>query len=127
MTKLNKSLELAQAGILYAPASFLTSSVKELELVCNGCGAANSKFDFIPDSIYGLKITAACNIHDWMYHEGRTIEDKDEADRTFLNNLLRLFSTTGNRFLKWLRRRRAYKYYEAVAAFGWPAYWSDKQ
>ena len=111
---------------LYEPPSFTKASCAERKKVCNGCGAANAKFDFIPDSIYGLKITQACNRHDWMYHVGATLEDKEEADRVFLNNLLRLIEARSNRFLKPLRRRRALKYYEAVVVFGGPAYWSGK-
>lgn len=112
---------------LFAPDSFKSASTVERDKICNGCGAANSKFDFVPDSIYGLKICSACDIHDWMYHFGETIEDKEQADRVFLNNLLRLIEAqtgTLNRLLKPLRRRRALKYYEAVVAFGGPAFWS---
>ena len=31
--------------------------------ICNGCGA-KGMFDFIPDTMYGMKICEACNIHD---------------------------------------------------------------
>lgn len=114
---------------LYKPVSYTKADKGLLEFICNGCGSARAKFDFIPDSIYFLKIREACDIHDWMYHFGQTIEDKKEADRVFLNNLLRLIEATEgifNRILKPLRRRRALKYYEAVTAFGGPAFWSGK-
>ena len=93
----------------------------------NGCGAENARFDFVPDTIYGVSITPACKVHDWMYSKGRTIEDKDTADRVFLNNMLRIIESVD----KWyyptsLARRRALKYYEAVRAFGGSAYWEGK-
>ena len=64
-----------------------------------------------------------------MYYVGETIEDKAEADRVFLNNMLRLVeadNTWFGRVLKMLRRRRALEYYEGVTAFGGPAYWEGK-
>ncbi len=114
---------------LYAPDSYLNALLVDRKRVCNGCGAANAKFDFVPDSIYGLKIQEACHIHDWMYHQGKTIEDKKEADRVFLNNLLRLIEAQTSfvgKLLKPLRRRRALKYYEAVVSFGGPAFWGNQ-
>ena len=111
---------------LFEPQSYKDAPPAEIRLICNGCGAANAKFDFVPDRIYRLKIGAACEIHDWMYHKGVTIQDKQEADRVFLNNLLRIIEAESNRFMKPLRRRRALKYYSAVVDFGGPAYWSNK-
>lgn len=114
---------------LYKPISYVDASDREKRFICNGCGSAQAKFDFIPDSIYGLKIKDACNIHDWMYYKGMTIQDKEEADRVFLNNLLRLIEARRGAFnsiLKPLRRRRALKYFEAVNAFGGPAFWASK-
>jgi len=59
----------------------------------------------IPDRIWGLKITEACNIHDWEYREdmGR---GKEKADKTFKQNMYYLIS----KGLQWgwlVRRRRA--------------------
>ena len=51
----------------------------------NGCGAANAKFDFVPDTIYGLDISPACKAHDWEYYEGsikeslRLLHDQGKA------------------------------------------------
>ena len=128
MTKLRVTLELAQAGVLYAPASFLTASIEELERVCNGCGAANTKFDFVPDRIYGTYIGHACQVHDWQYDIGRSIEDKEEADRVFLNNMYRLIERDKHKWYKptWAQRIRAREYYQAVQHFGGSAFWSGK-
>ena len=43
--------QLAISGVLYAPNGFKLASEQELDDICNGCGAANAKFDFVPDSI----------------------------------------------------------------------------
>jgi len=126
--RLKKTLKLAHEGKLYAPKSFKIASVYELRLVCNGCGAADAKFDFIPDTIYFTYIGYACHIHDWMYDEGETIEDKERADRIFLNNLYRIIKIE-NAWWKptFLMRQRALKYYLAVKHFGGDAFWSGKQ
>lgn len=120
--------QLAISGVLYAPASFKAASELELEENCNGCGAAGAKFDFVPDSIWFLYIGYACHIHDDMYKRGRTIEDKQEADRVFLNNICRII----DRDTSWWRskakmRKLAYGYYWAVDKFGGPAFWSGKE
>jgi len=93
----------------------------------NGCGAAGAKFDFVPDTIYGIYIGEACAVHDFMYHVGRSIEDKEEADRVFLNNLLRLIDKRKPWYVpKFLCRIRCRNYYRAVKYFGGPAFWKTK-
>ena len=128
MVRVEVAQSIARMGVLYAPASFLTASVDTLKGICNGCGAAGAKFDYIPDRIYGTDISAACHIHDYMYHTGRTLEDKDEADRVYLNNMVRLIERDSHKWYKptMLQRRRALKYYEAVSLFGGSAYWKGK-
>ena len=112
---------------LYAPESYWKISYEEHTSICNGCGAANSKIDMIPDTIYFVNISEACNIHDYMYYIGETINDKKNADMIFLENLLTITNTeSSNGFMKWLRRRRAIKYYLAVKYFGNSAYWTGK-
>jgi len=112
---------------LYAPASFIAASAEVRAAVVNGCGAGGWKIDLVPDSIYGLDVSDVCDIHDWMYEAGETLADKEEADRVMLNNLLRKINAkTKYAWLRWLRRKRALKYYQAVAEFGAPAFWADK-
>lgn len=99
----------------------------EHKRICNGCGAKRGIN--VPDTIYGLRVTEACNIHDFDYHKGRTKADKDRADARLLYNLLQLIEAqTGwhQVVLKPLRRRRALKYYEAVVTFGDSAFWAGK-
>lgn len=125
--ELSKTKVLTIDKILYAPQSFIDTDLNNLVLVCNGCGAADSWFR-PPSKIYGTQVVYAFHIHDWMYHEGRTIEDKDTADRVMLNNLYRLIELDSTKWYKptFLQRRRALKYYWGVKYGGGPAYWKGK-
>jgi len=125
---LYETRDLTKKRILFAPESFKIATIGQLRSVCNGCGAANAKFDFIPDTIYFTYVGYACNIHDWMYYIGKTINDKDEADRVFLNNLCRLIKRDNSWWKpKFLMRRRAKKYYLAVKYFGGDAFWDNNE
>ena len=110
---------------LYAPEAYVKMDPKKRKEIVNGCGAANARFDFVPDHIWGLRITEVCNIHDYMYNVGENNEDKEVADRVFLNNLIRLINAKGGA-LKYLRRIRAREYYMAVKHFGGSAFWDGK-
>lgn len=113
-------------AVLFAPESYVLSSPKVKEVI-NGCGPQGWKGCLVPDTIWGLSISEACNIHDWMYHCGETIADKEEADRVFLNNCLRLIEARGGIwFIKRMRMNRAYAYYLAVKQFGGPFFWEEK-
>lgn len=113
--------------ILYAPESYWSATPEIKAIVLNGCGPGGWKVDLVPDTIWLLDVSPACDIHDWMYACGATIADKDEADRTMLNNCLRLIQAAGGWWpLPMLRRQRAKIYYLAVKYFGGPAYWSGK-
>lgn len=94
--------------------------------ICNGCGSAKAKFDFVPDTIYGLSIREACYRHDYAYHIGKTLEDKQAADTQFLKNMLTIINTQSIAILKWPRRWRAMSYYSAVCDKGHDAFWSGK-
>ena len=83
----------------------------------------------VPKTFWGLSINEACNVHDWDYHHGKTLEDKHTADRFMLFNMLIIIEAqTGwhQTALKPMRRRRAMKYYEAVVMFGAGAFWTGK-
>jgi len=60
MVDLLKAQELAQQGVLYAPASFLLATHEQLRSNCNGCGAADSWFR-PPKRIYGTLIVHFMN------------------------------------------------------------------
>ncbi len=121
-------IELARAGVISVHSSFLTAGLPELVASCNGCGAAGSWFR-PPKRIYGTLIVYACHAHDWGYKIGITMEDKDEEDRRFHNNLLRLIDRDCKKKWykpRWLMRRRARKYYLVVRECGGPAFWAGK-
>lgn len=124
---IEQSQALAISDVLYAPASFKLASKEELQETCNGCGPSGWKLDLVPDNIWLLYIGDACNIHDWMYSKGRTIEDKEGADRVFLNNLIRIIDRDKSRWRdKRKMKDKAYGYYLAVKKFGGPAFWRNK-
>ena len=111
---------------LYAPALYWAIPAEGRKELCNGCGPKGFGF-LVPDTFYLLNISEACNIHDFMYSTGLTIEDKNEADRAFLNNANRMIDAkTWFPPLRFLRKRRALKYYMAVHLFGGDAYWAGK-
>ena len=111
---------------LFAPESYWKAPASLVKEVCNGCGTKGLGGWLVPETLYGLSITEACQIHDWMYWEGKTIFDKQSADRAFLNNMLRIIENESIGILKQLRRGRAIKYYGAVVDFGGPAFWKNK-
>ena len=110
---------------LYEPASYKALSASEKEACCNGCGSKGLGGWLVPDSIWGLNITDVCNIHDYMYSRGTTLQDKEYADRVFLNNLVRKIDDN-NKWFRFLRRRRALKMYWVVKTFGEAAFWDNK-
>ena len=127
LKRLLKAQELARAGILFAPASFLTATIQELQAVCNGCGASGSRFR-PPKRIYGTLIVYACIIHDWMYQKGFTHEDKQEADRAFHYNMDRLIKRDEYKWWKptYLQYKRSTVYYLGVKYKGGPSFWANK-
>jgi len=110
---------------LSAPIEYMRLSPYEKRKICNGCGSRDG-ID-VPDTIYFMSISRACNIHDFMYQVGETHEDKKEADETFLKNMNTIIDKTSSFFLKRPRRIRAYEYYLAVKYFGDSAFWNGKQ
>ena len=113
--------------MLYAPPQYWRLSRKVRDKLLNGCGPAGMLNWLVPDTVYGLSIKAACNIHDFMYMTGVTEEHRREADRVFLNNMIRIIDAhTSNNVLKRLRYRRAKTYYAFVDNYGGPWFWKDK-
>ncbi len=115
---------------LFAPNTFWEASTTMVNDIAVGCGPGSGwKEKLVPDTMYGLDISEACVIHDWMYYEGETHEDKERADRVFMNNLNRIIGERGKNsfiFTNFLRRRRATTYYRAVKYFGGSAFWNGK-
>lgn len=111
---------------LFAPAAYWSLS-PDARAELNGCGPAGWKGKLIPDHILLVSIKPACDIHDYMYAVGRTEADREEADRVFLNNILRIIEEKSqNWFTRMIRRRLALHYYAAVRDFGAIFFWDDK-
>lgn len=111
---------------LFAPEEYKEATKEKKNAVCNGCGSKGLGGWIVPDTLYGLSIELACDIHDWMYENGSDNIDKSTADRVFLNNMLRVIDAESSKILKALRRQRAMKYYTAVKDFGGSAFWVNK-
>lgn len=109
---------------LWAPEEYRNLTPEAKSEIVNGCGPGGWKYDLIPDTMWGLDVTKACNIHDYMYHVGVTEKDKVFADEVFYANLKRIIIAK-SRFwpLKMLRLRRARTYYVFVRDFGDAAFW----
>lgn len=110
--------------LLIAPENFWKMTPAERKENCNGCGAKDG-FN-APDTMYGLDIGEACNIHDFMYGEGVTSRDKVIADEIFEHNLRAIIDSESYWFMKPLRYIRAKEYFAIVKHFGSDAYWRDK-
>lgn len=106
--------------------SYFEATAEVRAQVCNGCGPGGWKFDIIPDNLYGLDITEACNIHDWDYTVGETEADKKVADERLLCNLITICKS-GSWVLRPFRIRAAKGYYESVSHFGHDAFWANKK
>jgi len=118
--------KLERWGGLIAPESYWWSTSDQVDSVCNGCGPAGWKNAIVPDAMWGLDISQACQIHDWMYEFGSTQMDKDIADDLFLTNLIAIIDDHGG-WLKWPRSYRAMTYYRAVADAGNSSFWRNKK
>jgi hypothetical protein len=110
---------------LFVLQSYIDASEMERDAICNGCGSADAKFDFVPDTLWGVSINSACCVHDWAYEMGETWADKTLADFCFLINML-IIIVRASRWLQYARSSRALKYWFAVHRKGADAFWGDK-
>jgi len=101
---------------LLCPLHMTRLTMEQIYARTNGCGREGLEGRLIPDTIWGLDISPACNVHDIMYQMADTREEENYADAIFGANLISLIQQkTTFAPLKWLRLRRAYKYVDAVA------------
>jgi len=113
-------------GILKAPESYWSLDPETKKEICNGVGPKGYGFLF-PDTIWGLDVSEAADIHDYMYQIGVTEEDRKKADKVFLDNMNAIIDSQSSwAWLTKLRKRRASLYYEAVSKFGKPAFLASK-
>jgi len=112
---------------LYAPSAYWLYDQKELADLVNGCGPDGWKNELIPDHLLWVSIEEACNIHDFMYVFGVTEADREEADRVFLNNMLRIVEEQSKCWTtRFIRRKLALHYYSVVRDMGGTYFWADK-
>jgi hypothetical protein len=112
---------------MLVPLSFAAASMDDILIQTNGCGREGAEAWIVPDTIWGLEIGPVCRVHDWMYQQAverarrhksadKLTADEHFADGVMACNLVGLINQrTGNRLLRWLRLRRAYKYIDAVS------------
>jgi len=122
---------------LYAPDEYWELTEEQLEELTGGCGPGHIGDYLVPDKLYGvINIKPACRIHDYMYAVGLTEEDKEEADKVFLDNMQRitLWETAGwfddeERQEKVREEcfRQADTYHMMVSTFGGRAFWKGKR
>lgn len=103
-----------------APVEWYNLEEHEREAHSNGCGPG-ALSNVIPNSIMGLSIRRACDVHDWMYVEGKTPKDRQTADNLFLNNM-RALIRKGSPWLAPMRNAIAWTMYRIVVAFGSKAF-----
>ena len=112
---------------LLVPLSFAAASMDDIMAQTNGCGRDGAEGFFVPDTIYGMDVSMVCRVHDWMYidaaeksrrhkDQAKLTEAEHFADGVFACNFVSVINAkSGNRLMRWLRLRRAYKYIDAVA------------
>lgn len=108
---------------LFADPGYWELTTEEKAKICNGAGPRGFGY-LVPDTIWGLSVTAAADIHDWMYYVGTVENDKKRADKIFLNNMVRIIED--KTWFNWLRKLRCHRaeiYYKAVVKFGGPAFY----
>lgn len=112
---------------LAAPQSFWDADDELRNAIVGGCGPGGGIGDMlVPDRMWGLKVTAACKIHDWCFAGWNDKLGFELANDIFKNNLLRIIHQKKScKFLKFLRKRRAIKYYGAVQFFGETAFFDS--
>ena len=85
--------------------------------IMNGCGSKGTG-EIVPDTLWGLRVTAICNIHDVTHHLAKTPDDCKESNLLLLRNLTTFINNNSANFvMRWARRYRAMSYYSAVEEY----------
>lgn len=88
------------------------------------CGAGDGIQErLVPETIYGLRITRACSIHDFSFEVAESDEDFILANIAFLYNIMAIIDArSANAAMRWVRRYRAMTYYNSVQELGKTAF-----
>lgn len=100
-------------GLLEAPATFWSLTPERKAKICNGGGPKGWGW-LVPDTMWGLSMTDCFDIHDYDYY---LKTKKSEADKRMYRNLKAKIDNHGG-FFKYLRRARAWSYYQGVSKCG---------
>lgn len=111
---------------LAAPLSFCIADEDLRNEITGGCGPGGVGDILVPDTLYFLSVRLACQIHDWCYGVWNDKKGFELSNNLFKNNMIRIIDQHGgNKLIKYLRKKRAYKYYLAVHYFGEPAFFDS--
>ena len=106
-----------------APKSFWQADQELEDAIAGGCGPGGAGDMLVPDTLWGLNVKAACKVHDWTFAVWNDVVGFNLANDLFKDNLMRIIAQHGGyKWLQFLRRRRAIKYYKAVHHLGWSLY-----
>ena len=86
----------------------------------NGCGAKGGIN--VPDTMYGVNVTDACNMHDIEWANAQCMADLLIANKHFDNNLKKKCDRNSNWLTKRFRRVRIFEYVFMVKIFGTKSY-----
>jgi hypothetical protein len=85
----------------------------------NGCRPGGVIGKIIPDTLIGVSVHEACNLHDLNYSIGGDTNDRKIADETFISDMLKAVEKNSkNSIGKNIRTIQAYLYYWSVRFFG---------
>jgi hypothetical protein len=113
---MNYSLTKNNNEGLIAPLSYWQAKDDKLDDQINGCGPSYLPSWIVPDSLFGIRVTESCNIHDWMYYKALSNSDFEKADEIFLKNLNRQIDSNKS-VLNIARRALSYIYFSAVRVY----------
>jgi len=98
---------------LIAPAAYFGLLPERKAAITNGAGPKWFGW-LIPDTIYGLSITEAADIHDYCYWSAMP---RKQADALFRTNMETITNKIGG-WLMYPRLARVWTYYHMVDKFG---------
>lgn len=95
---------------------------------CCGPEKWNTRF-YIFDKLFGLCISPACWVHDTMWDLAEpTWGDYHYSNSVFLHNILNIINVRSEMsVLRFLRRHKAFAYYDAIDIGGAKYFWQLKQ
>jgi len=88
--------------------------------ITNGCGPARAT-ELVPNSILGVNLKPACDIHDYTYAQPSSMRDRKDADDLFLVNMHKLMNQKLRSVpMRFIGTITIGLYYLAVRLFGGP-------